>query len=139
MTIQGDDEVEAGAQLAELVRERAPWIEKMRFVSSGTEATTAAIDNLKLLAAGRAGMAFCYDYHVVWANDGKVPGLTGKPSVLSRQKFAELRAPGWVCDATRLERDTGCACAASCAPRSCPAAARRRRTSGVPRPPGSCR
>jgi glutamate-1-semialdehyde 2,1-aminomutase len=30
-------------QLAELVRERAPWIEKMRFVSSGTEATTAAI------------------------------------------------------------------------------------------------
>jgi glutamate-1-semialdehyde 2,1-aminomutase len=30
-------------QLAELVRERMPWIEKMRFCSSGTEATTAAI------------------------------------------------------------------------------------------------
>ncbi len=30
-------------QLAERVRERAPWIEKMRFCSSGTEATTAAI------------------------------------------------------------------------------------------------
>jgi glutamate-1-semialdehyde 2,1-aminomutase len=30
-------------ELAELVRERMPWIEKMRFVSSGTEATTAAI------------------------------------------------------------------------------------------------
>jgi glutamate-1-semialdehyde 2,1-aminomutase len=30
-------------QLAEIVRERMPWIEKMRFVSSGTEATTAAI------------------------------------------------------------------------------------------------
>ncbi|HSN14999.1 MAG TPA: glutamate-1-semialdehyde 2,1-aminomutase [Anaeromyxobacteraceae bacterium] len=30
-------------QLAELVRERMPWIEKMRFVSSGTEATTSAI------------------------------------------------------------------------------------------------
>jgi glutamate-1-semialdehyde 2,1-aminomutase len=29
--------------LAELVRERMPWIERMRFVSSGTEATTAAI------------------------------------------------------------------------------------------------
>jgi nucleoside-diphosphate-sugar epimerase len=37
--------------------------------------------------------------------------LTGKPSVLSLQKFAELRAPGWVCDGTRLERETGCACA----------------------------
>lgn len=30
-------------RLAELVRERMPWIEKMRFCSSGTEATTAAI------------------------------------------------------------------------------------------------
>ena len=29
--------------LGERVRERMPWIEKMRFVSSGTEATTAAI------------------------------------------------------------------------------------------------
>jgi nucleoside-diphosphate-sugar epimerase len=36
--------------------------------------------------------------------------LTGKPNVLSLQKFAELRAPGWVCDPTRLERETGCAC-----------------------------
>ena len=30
-------------QLAELVRARMPWVEKMRFVSSGTEATTSAI------------------------------------------------------------------------------------------------
>jgi len=36
--------------------------------------------------------------------------LTGKPTVLSLQKLAELRAPGWVCDATRLERETGCTC-----------------------------
>jgi nucleoside-diphosphate-sugar epimerase len=36
--------------------------------------------------------------------------LTGKPSVLSLQKFAELRAPGWVCDPTLLERETGYAC-----------------------------
>jgi hypothetical protein len=46
-----------------------------------SEATTAAIDNLKLLTAGKAGMAFCYDYHVVWANDGKMPGLARKHSV----------------------------------------------------------
>ncbi|MFZ2445492.1 MAG: TAXI family TRAP transporter solute-binding subunit [Syntrophobacteraceae bacterium] len=45
------------------------------------EATTAAIDNLKLLNAGRAGMAFCYDYHVVWANEGMVPGISGKHNV----------------------------------------------------------
>jgi len=36
--------------------------------------------------------------------------LTGQPNVLSLQKFAELRAPGWVCDPTRLERETGYAC-----------------------------
>ena len=36
--------------------------------------------------------------------------LTGKPNVLSLQKFAELRAPGWVCDPALLERDTGYAC-----------------------------
>jgi nucleoside-diphosphate-sugar epimerase len=37
--------------------------------------------------------------------------LRRKPSVLSRQKYAELRAPGWVCDPTRLRRELGFACA----------------------------
>ncbi len=37
--------------------------------------------------------------------------LTGKPQVLSLQKFAELRAPGWVCDPARLQRDIGFECA----------------------------
>jgi nucleoside-diphosphate-sugar epimerase len=37
--------------------------------------------------------------------------LTGKPNVLSLQKFAELRAPGWVCDPSLLERDSGFRCA----------------------------
>lgn len=46
-----------------------------------SEATTGAIDNLKLLGAGRADMAFCYDYHVVWANEGKVPGISAKSDV----------------------------------------------------------
>jgi len=36
--------------------------------------------------------------------------LTGKASVLSLQKVAELRAPGWVCDPSLLERETGCTC-----------------------------
>ncbi len=46
-----------------------------------SEATTAAIDNLKLLIADRAGMAFCYDYHVTWMNEGKVEGIQGKHNV----------------------------------------------------------
>jgi dihydroflavonol-4-reductase len=36
--------------------------------------------------------------------------LTGRPNILSLQKFAELRAPGWVCDPALLERDTGYFC-----------------------------
>lgn len=37
--------------------------------------------------------------------------LTGRPSVLSRQKFAELRAPGWVCDPGLFRRELGYECA----------------------------
>jgi nucleoside-diphosphate-sugar epimerase len=36
--------------------------------------------------------------------------LTGRPSVLGRQKFAELRAPGWVCSAQRLREELGFVC-----------------------------
>ena len=36
--------------------------------------------------------------------------LTGKANVLSLQKFAELRAPGWVCDPALLRREIGCEC-----------------------------
>ena len=36
--------------------------------------------------------------------------VTGKPGLLNLQKFAELKAPGWVCDASRLERELGHTC-----------------------------
>ena len=36
--------------------------------------------------------------------------LAGRASVLSLQKYAELRAPGWVCDPSRLEDETGQTC-----------------------------
>ena len=48
---------------------------------ASSEATTAAIDNLKLLTAGKAGLAFAYDYHIGWANEGKVSGISGKHNV----------------------------------------------------------
>ena len=41
-----------------------------------SESTTAAIDNLKLLVADKAQMAFCYDYHVIWANEAKLPSVS---------------------------------------------------------------
>ena len=40
-----------------------------------------------------------------------VSRLTRRPNVLSRQKYAELRAPGWVCDPARLRQELGCVCA----------------------------
>ncbi len=36
--------------------------------------------------------------------------LTGRPSLLNLQKYAELTAPGWVCSAARLQRDLGFVC-----------------------------
>jgi nucleoside-diphosphate-sugar epimerase len=39
-----------------------------------------------------------------------VSRLTRKPSLLSRQKHAELRAPGWVCDPGRLRQALGFVC-----------------------------
>jgi len=53
------------------------------------EATTAAIDNLKLLAAGKVGMAFAYDYHAVWANEGKIEALARKQPVRVVMGFYE--------------------------------------------------
>jgi TRAP transporter TAXI family solute receptor len=53
------------------------------------EVTTAAIDNLKLLTAGKAGMAFAYDYHAVWANEGKISELSKKQPVQIVMGFYE--------------------------------------------------
>lgn len=53
------------------------------------EATTAATDNLKLLTAGKAGMAFAYDYHASWLNEGKMPGISGKFNVRIVMAFYE--------------------------------------------------
>lgn len=36
--------------------------------------------------------------------------LTGRASLLNLQKFAELRAAGWVCDPSRLQRELGLEC-----------------------------
>jgi nucleoside-diphosphate-sugar epimerase len=39
--------------------------------------------------------------------------LTRKPGLLSRQKYPELRAPGWVCDVRRLHQELGLQCPTS--------------------------
>jgi nucleoside-diphosphate-sugar epimerase len=36
--------------------------------------------------------------------------FSGKASVLSLQKYQEVKAPGWVCDSGKLTRDTGYEC-----------------------------
>lgn len=36
--------------------------------------------------------------------------VTRRPNVLSLQKYTELRAPGWVCDAGRLQQELGISC-----------------------------
>ena len=54
-----------------------------------SEATTAAIDNMKLLGAGKAGMAFAYDFHVVQSNEGKVVGISKKQNIRLVMGFYE--------------------------------------------------
>ena len=39
--------------------------------------------------------------------------VTGRATLLNLQKFAELRAPGWVCDSSRLQQDLGIVCGTS--------------------------
>jgi len=41
--------------------------------------------------------------------------LTRRPSLLNLQKFAELRAPGWVCSPARIQKDLGVTCRANLA------------------------
>ncbi len=80
--------------LGELVRERMPWIERMRFVSSGSEATTAAI-RLARGFTGRDGvLKFDGCYHgavdplLVKAGSGVetlgLPDSPGVPADLAR-------------------------------------------------------
>jgi hypothetical protein len=54
-----------------------------------SEATTAAIDNMKLLGAGKAGLAFAYDYHVGQANNGEVVGIPAKYKIRLVMGFYE--------------------------------------------------
>lgn len=61
-----------GGAIGSVITQKVPGVE------ATAEATTAAIDNLKLLGANRAGMAWAYDYHVVWANEGKIEALRKK-------------------------------------------------------------
>jgi nucleoside-diphosphate-sugar epimerase len=39
-----------------------------------------------------------------------VSQLTRKPSLLNLQKYSELRAPGWVCDTSKLQHEIGFTC-----------------------------
>ncbi len=85
-------------RLAELVRQRMPWIQKMRFVSSGTEATASAIR----LARGFTGrddiMKFDGCYHgaddslLVKAGSGVetlgLPDSPGVPADVARHTLA---------------------------------------------------
>ena len=39
-----------------------------------------------------------------------VSKISGRPTLLNLQKYAELRAPGWVCDPSKLRNEIGYAC-----------------------------
>ncbi len=49
-------------------------------------------------------------FYPVCAINQVISKLTGRTRLLNLQKYAELRAPGWVCDPARLHREIGYSC-----------------------------
>lgn len=57
---------------------------------------------------GRRSVALPVPAGILWlacAGQELLSRLTNRPHILSRAKYPELRAPGWVCDTTRIQRD----------------------------------
>ncbi len=84
------------------------------FVTS-PEVVTARMMGEEIAAAlGTSTLPLPLPLAVLWlvclAQEAK-SRLTGRANVLSLQKYAELRAPGWVCEGARFEREVGLGCA----------------------------
>lgn len=50
--------------------------QKVANTEATAESTTAAVDNMKLLTAGKVGLAFVDDYQVGWVNNGKLTAVS---------------------------------------------------------------
>ena len=91
---------ELEVQLAELIRERMPHVEMMRFVSSGTEATMSAVRLARAFTGREAILKFegCYHGHadsfLVRAGSGVATlGLPDSPGVPAALAALTLTAP----------------------------------------------
>jgi len=91
---------ELEVQLAELIRQRMPHIEMMRFVSSGTEATMSAVRLARAFTGREAILKFdgCYHGHadsfLVHAGSGVATlGLPDSPGVPAELAALTLTAP----------------------------------------------
>jgi glutamate-1-semialdehyde 2,1-aminomutase len=91
---------ELEVQLAELIRERMPHVEMMRFVSSGTEATMSAVRLARAFTGHEAILKFegCYHGHadsfLVRAGSGVATlGLPDSPGVPTALAALTLTAP----------------------------------------------
>src|SRR5882672_1929008 len=106
---------ELEVQLGELIRQRMPHIEMMRFVSSGTEATMSAVRLARAFTGRDEILTFdgCYHGHadsfLVHAGSGVATlGLPDSPGVPAELAALTLTAPFNDLDAAaRLVRDSG--------------------------------
>ena len=83
------------------------------FVASPQPVTSRAIVEEIAAQMGRWTIPFPIPAPVLWTVcliQQMVSRLTGKPSLLNLEKYAELRAPGWVCDSAKLQRHIGYQC-----------------------------
>ena len=113
----------AEVQLAELIRGRVPFAEKVRFVSTGTEATMTAIR----LARGATGrdkivkFAGCYHGHsdALLAEAGSGVATAGLPGWLAAQLATQF-IPAMTCDQVPLPLQSRTRTARSCTPFATP-------------------
>ncbi len=86
---------------------------KTYYVASPEVTTAAALTRQVALELHRWTVPLPVPAALLWMvclAQETVSRLTGKPALLNLQKYAELSAPGWVCDPSRLERETGIVC-----------------------------
>jgi nucleoside-diphosphate-sugar epimerase len=89
----------------------SPQVVRQVYFTSGYEVVTAReLMELTARVMGGKPTQIPLPVWVLWpicAGQEVISRLTGRANVLSRQKYAELAAPGWVCDNSKLVKQAG--------------------------------
>lgn len=86
------------------------------FVGSPAVVTAGELARCIAIESGHWTLPLPLPNAVLWLAcqcTGRISQITKRPSVLSAQKYAELKAPGWVCSVAKLKERLGADCPTS--------------------------